>query len=84
MYHARAQEFSPSEEDWKEWLGGLPDKIRAHTEQIGFEQGKRIFPFTRYVMEKNDVGMDEYVRQRMDAQDYQEYMSLLKVGKKNL
>ena len=39
---------------------------------------KSILSFSRYVNEKNDVGMEEYVKNLM-GEEYQEYRDLLKI-----
>jgi hypothetical protein len=54
--------------------------MRQSMEAKGFEYCRTIYPFTRHVMEKNDIGMDEYVRQQMDPVDYAEYQSFLTNG----
>ena len=79
-YHQRSRDYNPTERDYHEWLEGLPDNIREGMKAKGFEQCKTVVPFTRYVMEKNDVGFDEYIRQHMDRDDYEEYNAIL--GKK--
>ena len=76
-YHNEAKEFNPTETDFKEWLAGLPENISQDMQQKGFEACKGMLSFTRYVNEKNDVGMDEYVRERMGPEDYNEYQSFL-------
>lgn len=76
-YHQEARDFKPTEKDFAEWLEGLPENIRRDMQQKGFEACKGVLSFTRYVNEKNDVGLDEYVRQRMDPADWTEYQSFL-------
>jgi hypothetical protein len=51
-YHQRAKDYCPTQQDWQEWLEGLPQNIQAHLQHIGFEEGKTILSFSRYVMEK--------------------------------
>jgi len=77
-YHQEARTFAPTVADFKEWLEGLPENIRRDMQEKGFEACKGILSFTRYVNEKNDIGMDEYIRQRMDPEDLVEYQSFLK------
>ena len=79
-YHQEAREFNPTELDFKEWLEGLPENIRRDMERQGFEASKGLLSFTRYVNEKNDIGIDEYVRQQMDLEDWAEYQSFLTKG----
>ncbi len=76
-YHIQAKDFAPTEQDFQEWLQGLPENIRKDMQQKGFEACKGILSFTRYVNEKNDIGMDEYIRQHMDPDDLAEYQSFL-------
>jgi len=44
---------------------------------MGFEKCKTMLPFTRYVMEKNDVGLEEFVKRNMGPRDYAEYKKLI-------
>jgi len=69
-YHQEAKEFNPTQNDFNEWLEGLPDKVRAGMSERGFEACKGVLSFTRYVNEKHDIGMDEYVKQLM-GDEYQ-------------
>lgn len=59
IYHQQAEELEPTEKDFEVWLTGLPKNIRADMKIKGFEICKSILSFTRYVMEKNDIGMGE-------------------------
>lgn len=77
QYHNESRESNPAESDFKEWLASLPENIRRDMERQGFEACKGVFSFTRYVNEKNDIGMDEYVQQQMGPEDYAEYQSFL-------
>lgn len=76
-YHNAAKDANPTRTDYEEWLEGLPANIRAHMEKSGFEYCKTVLSFTRYVNEKNDLGMDEYVKLLMGDDLYNEYRALL-------
>lgn len=76
LYHSRAREFEPSITDYSEWLEGLPENIRKDMEQKGFEGCKGVLSFTRYVNEKNDIGMEEFIKEQM-GEEYQEYKNLI-------
>ena len=60
--------FIREERDFNDWLEGLAGKIRKDMEKIGFEKCKTMFPFTRHVMERNDIGMDEWMKQNLDSE----------------
>ena len=80
-YHSDARTVNPTEEDYKEWLEGLPENVRKGMEAMGFKGCKTVLSFTRYVMEKNDIGLEEYVQLHMDAEDYAEYRSMINKAK---
>ncbi len=75
VYHQRAKNFEPSTRDYEEWLDGLPDKARMDLQKKGFETCKNLLSFTRYVMEKNDVGMEAFIKEKMGYEDFIEYQS---------
>lgn len=77
-YHQEARKYKPSQEDWREWISGLNEPIKSAMEKRGFEECKGILSFTRYVMEKNDRGLDEYIKQHIDPKDFEEYNTFLK------
>lgn len=76
-YHATAKEFHPTQIDYQEWLEGLPSHIAKDMKAKGFEECKTIVSFLRYVMEKNDIGMEAFVRDLMGDKEYQEYQILI-------
>lgn len=56
---------------WEEYLEGLPnDEIRRSLRSIRLDQFKNALPFQRYVLERYDLGMDEFLRQNLSAEDY--------------
>jgi hypothetical protein len=56
---------------WEEYLEGLPhDGLRKAEKEAGLEKAKKSFPFRRYVLERHDMGMDEFLRQNLSAEDY--------------
>lgn len=76
LYHQRSKEFNPSLQDFEEWLEGLPENIRKDKVKMGFEACRSHLSFSRYVLEKNDMGMDEFVRQLMGDEEYREYCTI--------
>ncbi|GAB4019135.1 hypothetical protein [Spirosoma koreense] len=56
---------------FEEYLEGLPhDGLRRAEKAGGLDKAKRSFPFRRYVLERHDIGMDEYLRLHLSAEDY--------------
>lgn len=82
IYHQEAGELEPTETDFEEWLMGLPESIRSHMESRGFESCKSVLSFSRYVMEKNDIGIEKWMEQHLNDGDYKEYRKLIEERKK--
>ena len=77
IYHTQAKAFNPTKEDFEEWLTGLPKNIRNHMEIIGFALCKDVVSFQRYVLEKNDIGMDKWMKNNLSENDYNDYWKLI-------
>lgn len=75
LYHNLPVE--PTLQDFNEWLGGLDGNIKKDMEKRGFESCKSVLSFTRYVREKKDIGLDEFVKEKMGKEEYEKYKALL-------
>lgn len=76
VYHSKTKsEYIPTYEDFLDWLEGLPSNIKKAMEEKGFEACKTSLPFTRHVMERNDIGMDEWMRTNLSNEDYEWWRS---------
>lgn len=67
-YHA----VEPTKEEYLQWLEGLPENIRVNFEKEGFEKSKTAFPLTRFAQEIRDNGMDEYMKNLLKPEDYEQ------------
>lgn len=81
-YHSEAKSQEPSEQDFKEWLEGLPSNIADDMSSKGFDKCRNILSFTRYVMEKNDVGMEAWMKNNLSDEDYNHYINHSKLNVK--
>ena len=64
-------DFDPTEEDFENWLLGLPENMQKHFRTDGLEKSKGALPFRRFYMEYNDIGLDEYLKKHLSAEDYE-------------
>lgn len=56
---------------FEEYLEGLPNEgMRRGERKRGLDEARRSFPFRRYVLERHDIGMDEFLRTNLSAEDY--------------
>lgn len=79
IYHQLVK--APSNKDslkvyYEEWLQGLPPNIAEDMKKKGFEQCKSLFPFTRYVNERADIGMRDWMKEHLSEEDYNYYIGL--------
>lgn len=59
---------------FEEYLEGLPnDRVREGERSRGLEEATRGWPFRRYVLERNDFGMNEFMRLNLSDDDYAYY-----------
>ena len=80
IYH---QQAIPIQENrlimyYKEWLEGLPPNISRHMRMLGFEACKTMIPFTRYVNERNDIGMRDWMQEHLSLNDFNYWQELSK------
>lgn len=59
---------------FEEYVDGLPnEQVKAGERTRGLEAATRSWPFRRYVLERNDFGMDEFMRLNLSEADYTFY-----------
>lgn len=61
--------FEPTAQDWEDWLGGLPERAANIFRKDGFEKGILAFPFRRFYMELNDLGLEEYMARNLSIEE---------------
>ena len=70
--------IEPTQQDYSEWLNGIPqENIKNDMKAKGFEFCKTSLPFSRYVREKNDIGLDRFIMDKMGEELYNKYKSIL-------
>ena len=74
-YHRLADQYEPNEKDFEDWLVALPDNIKKDMKAKGFKNCIGILSFTRFVNEKNDIGMDQWMKNNLSEADYKSYIN---------
>ena len=59
-----------TEDDYRHWLEGLPEKMRRAVERDGFEKSKTCLPLRRHALERRDVGQEEFVKSLLSPEDW--------------
>lgn len=74
----RYHEVEPTQEDYEQWLEGLPERAKISFKKMGYENSKSALPLKRFANEMRDIGMDEYIQKLMKPEDYQAFKNLSK------
>ena len=69
-----------TEDDFRDWLEGLPAKMRQAMAREGFEKNKAALPLRRHALERRDVGYDEFMRAMVSPEDWAYEQSLRQAG----
>ena len=71
-YHLETQkEIIPTRLDFEDWLEGLAPDVKKEMKQKGFEKCKKMLSFTRHVMERNNIGMTEWMKQHLTVEEFE-------------
>ena len=72
VYHQKANETTEADlkKYFHEWLEGLPENIALDMRNKGFEGCKTVLPFTRYVNERCDIGMTDWMKENLSEEDF--------------
>ena len=59
-----------TEDDFRHWLEGLPEKMRVVMERDGFEASKNSPPLRRHALERRDLGYDAFLQAALTPEDW--------------
>lgn len=68
-YQQQAQ-GAVTEDDFRHWLAGLPEKIRLAIERDGFEASRNSWPLRRHTLERRDLGQDAFLQAILSPEDW--------------
>lgn len=58
---------------YNEWLQGLSGDFKVFAEKQGLEKCRTMLPFTRYVNERKDNPMGQFMKEHLSEDDYNYY-----------
>jgi hypothetical protein len=59
-----------TEEDFQDWLAGLPEKMRHVVAREGFKNSKSVLGLRRHALERRDLGYDAFMQATVSAEDW--------------
>ena len=66
--------FNPTQIDFKLWIESLKEPMKSDFKKQGLENCKGVLNFKRFILEMNDFGMDEYMKEKLSKEDYEFWM----------
>lgn len=70
-YSERSAE--PTLEDYEDWLVGLPEQLATFHRANGYEKSKGVLGLRRHAAERNDVGLNAYMKDALSQEDYEKW-----------
>ena len=68
--YQRLAEGKVTEDDFQDWLIGLPEKMRHVIAREGFEKSKSVLGLRRHALERRDLGYDAFMQATVSAEDW--------------
>jgi hypothetical protein len=59
-----------TEDDFRHWLEGLSEKMRAAMARDGFEASKNSLPLRRHALERRDLGYNAFLQAILSPEDW--------------
>lgn len=76
FHYYSQREADPTEEDYKDWLLGLQKEIAQIHSRRGYEASRGVLGLRRHAAERNDMGLDAYMRESVSEADYRKWLDL--------
>lgn len=72
----KEREADPDEDDYTDWLLGLPADIAENMKRKGYAYCRTTLPLRRHAAERRDIGIDEYMKRNLSADDFRKWQDL--------
>lgn len=67
-----------TENDYNLWIDSLDEPMKSGFRKKGFEDCKGVLNFRRFVLELNDKGMNEFLKQYLSPEGYNYWINVEK------
>jgi hypothetical protein len=69
-YYRQLNSKELTEEDFKQWIESLDEPMRGVFSKKGLELCRGVLNFQRFILELQDKGLDEYLKNNLTEEDY--------------
>jgi len=69
-YYSQLNVKEVTEEDFSLWIESLQDPMKKHFKEKGLEGCRGVLNFQRFILETEDKGLEEYLKNELTEEDY--------------
>jgi hypothetical protein len=69
-YYKQLNSKELTEEDFKLWIASLPEPMKSSFKDKGLDSCKGVLNFQRFILELQDKGLEEYLKNKLTVEDY--------------
>jgi len=69
-YYRQLNSKELTEEDFKLWIESLEEPMKGVFNSKGLEKNRGVINFQRFILELQDKGLDEYLRNNLTDEDF--------------
>jgi hypothetical protein len=73
-YYKQLNPEDLTEENFKLWIESLQEPMRTAFNKKGLRLCKGVLNFQRFILELNDLGLDEFLKENLTPEEYSFYM----------
>lgn len=71
-YYSQIKSKELTEEDFNLWIDSLPEPMKSYFKSKGLNQCRGVLNFQRFILELQDNGLEEYLKNEL-KEDYYSY-----------
>lgn len=69
-YYSQLKSKEFTEEDFNLWIDSLPEPMKSDFKSKGLNQCRGVLNFQRFILELQDNGLEEYLKNELKEEDY--------------
>jgi hypothetical protein len=69
-YYSQLKSKELTEEDFNLWIDSLPEPMKSAFKSKGLNQCRGVLNFQRFILELQDNGLEEYLKNELKEEDY--------------
>lgn len=73
-YYKQLDAKELTQKDFTLWIDSLEEPMKGAFNKKGLDECRGVLNFQRFILELRDIGLDEYLKERLSPEDYLEYV----------